>query len=118
VLNVEVTLPVFDVAAEVGLLSSVLGARTLYAVGEPPTMVGMIFGPWSVGPCLRLVTASTPIAPVTVHIDVGTRVESSYARAVAAGADIAAPPVEQPWSIREFVIRLADGHHVVVNGPA
>lgn len=117
VLNVEVALPVLDVATEVGLLSSVLGARTLYAVGEPPTMVGMIFGPWSVGPCLRLVTASTPIAPVTVNIDVGTRFDSSYARAVAAGADIAALPVKQPWGIREFVIRLSDGHHLIVNGP-
>jgi RimJ/RimL family protein N-acetyltransferase len=118
VLNVEATLPVLDVATEVGLLRSALGARTLYAVGEPPTMVGMIFGPWSVGPCLRLVTASTPIAPVRVNIDAGTEFDSSYARAVAAGADIAAPPVEQPWGIREFIIRLSSGHHLVVNGPA
>lgn len=118
VLNVEVTLPVLDVAAAVGLLSSVLGARTLYAVGEPPAMVGVIFGPWSVGPCLRLVTASAPVAPVTVNIDVGTEFDSSYARVVAAGADVAALPVEQPWGMREFVIRLSSGHHLVVTGPA
>ena len=53
VLNVEVTLPVRDVAAALDLLRSVLGARTLYSVGEPASMVGVVFGPWSVGPCLR-----------------------------------------------------------------
>jgi RimJ/RimL family protein N-acetyltransferase len=118
VLNVEVTLPVLDVASQLELLRSVLGARTLYAVGDPPVMVGAVFGPWSVGPCLRLVTASSPIAPVTANVDVGTEFDSAYRHAVAGGADIAAPPVEQPWGMREFVLRLSDGHQLVVTGPA
>ncbi len=118
VLNVEVTLPVRDVSAQLDLLSAVLGARALYAVDEPPTMVGVVFGPWSVGPCLRLVAASSPIAPVTVNVDVGTEFDSSYRRAVAVGADIAVPPVEQPWGMREFVLRLSDGHRLVLTGPA
>jgi RimJ/RimL family protein N-acetyltransferase len=118
VLNVEVTLPVLYVAAQLDLLRSVLGARPLYAVDDPPTMVGVVFGPWSVGPCLRLVATPSPIAPVTVNVDVGTEFDSSYRRAVAVGADIAAPPVEQPWGMREFVLRLSDGHQLVVTGPA
>lgn len=118
VLNVEVTLPVLDVAAEVGLLRSALGARTLYAVGEPPTMVGVIFGPWSVGPCLRLVAARPPIAPITVNIDLGTDLDAAYRRATATGADLTSAPVEQPWGMREFAIRLSDGHQLVVTGPA
>jgi RimJ/RimL family protein N-acetyltransferase len=118
VLNVEVGLPVLDIAAQLDVLRSVLGARPLYVVGDPPTMVGVVFGPWSVGPCLRLVAASSPIAPVTVNVDVGTEFDSSYRRAVAMGADIAAPPVEQPWGMREFVLRLPDGHQLVVTGPA
>jgi RimJ/RimL family protein N-acetyltransferase len=118
VLNVEVTLPVLDIAAHLDLLRSVLGARPLYEVGDPPIMVGVVFGPWSVGPCLRLVAASSPIAPVTVTVDVGAEFDASYRRAVAAGADVSAPPVEQPWGMREFVLRLSDGHQLVLTGPA
>jgi RimJ/RimL family protein N-acetyltransferase len=118
VLSVEVTLPVQDVAFELELLQSVLGARTLYEVGDPPAMVGVVFGPWSVGPSLRLVTASSSVAPVTVSVDVGTEFDASYGRATATGADVAAAPVEQPWGIREFVLTLSDGHQLVVTGPA
>lgn len=118
VLSVEATLPVRDVAVELDLLRSVLGARSLYEVGDPPTMVGVVFGPWSVGPSLRLVAATSPITPVTVGIDVGTEFDASYGRAVATGADVASAPVEQPWGMREFVLRLSDGHQLVVTGPA
>ena len=117
VLSVEVTLPVRDVAGDLDVVRSALGARTLYDVGDPPTMVGAVFGPWSVGPCIRLVAARSPITPVTVTVDVGTELHSSYVRAIAAGADVAAPPVEQPWGLREFVLRLADGHQLAVTGP-
>ena len=48
VLNIEVTLRVLDVAAERDLLRSVLGARMLYGAGDPPTMAGVVLGPWSV----------------------------------------------------------------------
>ena len=118
VLNIEVTLPVLDVGAHLDLLRSVVGARPLYAVGDPPVMIGVVFGPWSVGPCVRLVAAPSPIAPVTATVDVGTEFDSTYRRAVAVGGDIAAPPVEQPWGMREFVLRLPDGHRLVVTGPA
>ena len=117
-LNIEVTLRVLDVAAERDLLRSVLGARTLYGAGDPPTMAGVVLGPWSVGPGLRLVATRPPIAPVTVNVDVGAEFELTYGRAVAANADIAAPPVEQPWGMREFVLRLSAGHQLVMTGPA
>jgi uncharacterized glyoxalase superfamily protein PhnB len=74
--------------------------------------------PWRVGPCLRLAAAPLPIAPVTATVDVGAEFDSTYRRAVAMGADIAAPPVEQPWGMREFVLRLSDGHQLVVTDPA
>ena len=118
VLSVEVTLPVLDVVTELEILRSALKARALYEIGDPPAMVGVVFGPWSVGPCLRLVAAPPPIAPATVTVDVGTEFDSSYRRAVAAGADIVALPAEKPWGMWEFVIRLTAGHQVVVTGPA
>jgi len=78
----------------------------------------VVFGPWSVGPGLRLVAASSPIASVTVSVDVGTEFDASYCRATATGAAVASAPVEQPWGMREFVLRLSDGHQLVVTGPA
>jgi hypothetical protein len=118
VLNAEATLPVLDVAAALDVLRAVIGARVLYEVGDPPAMVGVVFGPWSVGPGLRLVAAPSPIAPITVTVDVGTGFDSAHHRAVVAGAGIASPPVAQPWGIREFVLRLPDGHQLVVTGPS
>jgi RimJ/RimL family protein N-acetyltransferase len=118
VLSIEAILPVRNVATQVDLLRDVLGARTLYSVDDPPSMVGVVFGPWNVGPSLRLVTASSPIAPVTLSVDVGTEFDASYGRAIATGADVASAPVEQPWGMREFVLRLSDGHQLVVTGPA
>lgn len=118
VLSIEVTLQVHDVATEFALLRSALGATTQFEVGDPPEVVGVVFGPWSVGPCLRLMAAPGAIAPVTVNIDVGTGFDACYRRAVAAGADIASHPVEQPWGTREFVLRLSDGHQLVVTGPS
>ena len=91
---------------------------TLYSANDPPTMAGVVFGPWSVGPGLRLVTASSPIAPVTLSVDVGAEFNASYDRATATGADVASAPVEQPWGMREFVLTLSDGHQLVVTGPA
>jgi uncharacterized glyoxalase superfamily protein PhnB len=81
-------------------------------------MVGVVFGPWSVGPSVRLVATQSPIAPVTVNIDVGTEFDAAYGRATATGAEIASAPVEQPWGMREFAIRLSAGHQLVVTGLA
>jgi uncharacterized glyoxalase superfamily protein PhnB len=53
-----------------------------------------------------------------VNVDVTVEFDASYRRAVAAGADVAVPPVEQRWGMREFAIRLPDGHRVVASGPA
>lgn len=118
VLSVEVTVPVRDVIAEFGRLRSVLGARTLYTAGDPVTTVGVVFGPWSVGPSLRLVAASSPIAPITIGVDVGAELDAAYRRASTMGADGVSAPIERPWGMREFVLRLSDGHQLVVTGPA
>jgi RimJ/RimL family protein N-acetyltransferase len=118
VLSVEVTIPVRNIASQLGLLRSVFGARTQFLVGDPPTLAGVVFGQWSVGPGLRLAAASPPIPPITVSIDVGTGFDECYGRATAAEATIATAPILQPWGLREFALRLSDGHHLVVTGPA
>ncbi|CPV55752.1 N-acetyltransferase GCN5 [Mycobacteroides abscessus subsp. abscessus] len=118
VLGVEVSLPVSDIRSELALLESVLRARAGYELGDPPELAGVVFGAWSVAPALRLVAAPPPITPLVINVDAGTEFDAAYRRALAAGADIAAEPVEQPWGASEFVLRLTDGHQLVVSGPA
>jgi RimJ/RimL family protein N-acetyltransferase len=118
VLGIEVALPVVDVGAALDVLRSVFGARIAYDAGDPPVVVGVVFGPWSVGPSVRLVTATPSVSPVTATVDVGTDFDAVYGRAVAKGADVVSDPIEQPWGAREFVLRLSDGHQLVVTGPA
>ncbi len=118
VLDVEVALPVLDVVANLQLLRSLLGARISYVVGDPPAIAGVVLGPWSVGPRIRLAATDTAVVPVTMTVDVGTEFDSAYGRALELSDHIAAPPVEQPWGMHEFVLRLPDGHQLVVTGPA
>lgn len=119
VLNAEAVLPVRDVAAGLTLLRTALGARTLFTAGDPPYVAGMGFGPWSAGPRLRLeATRRWRVARVTLCLDVGTEFEALHRRAAAAGADIVRPPAETAWGTREFVLRLPEGHRLVVAAPA
>lgn len=119
VLNAEVALPVRDVAARLTLLEAALGGRTLFTAGDPPYVAGVGFGPWSVGPRLQLVaTRRWRIARVTLYLDAGIEFEALHRRAVGAGADIVHPPAEKPWGTREFVLRLPEGHHIVLTAPA
>ncbi|SHF86459.1 bleomycin family antibiotic N-acetyltransferase TlmB [Streptoalloteichus hindustanus] len=118
-LNAEVALPVRDVAATLTLLREALGGRTLFSVGDPPEVAGVSFGPWSVGPRLQLVsTRRWRIARVTLYLDVGVELEALHDRAVDAGADVVQRPTEQPWGMRECVVQLPEGHHIVLTAPA
>ncbi|MCB5909687.1 GNAT family N-acetyltransferase [Streptomyces pinistramenti] len=119
VLHVEPVLPVADVPATLELLQPILSARVGFAVGEPIEVAGLVLGPWSVGPSLRLVTASqSQSGPVTLALDVGTEFDSLYQRAIEAESGQVEPPVEQPWGVREFVFQLPDGHRLEFSAPA
>ncbi len=42
------------------------------------------------------------------------RVEEYHDRAVAAGAEVVKPLREEPWGMREFGLRTADGHRLMI----
>ncbi|MFE7312347.1 GNAT family N-acetyltransferase [Streptomyces sp. NPDC057555] len=119
VLHIEPVLPVADVAATLQLLRTVLSARVAFSVGEPVEVAGLVLGPWSVGPSIRLVTAPrSQSVPVTLTLDVATAFDNLYRRAVDSGIGQVEPAVEQPWGVREFVFQLPDGHRLVFSAPA
>jgi uncharacterized glyoxalase superfamily protein PhnB len=41
-------------------------------------------------------------------------VDGYHRRAVAAGAEILKPPKDEPWGMREFGLRTADGHRLMI----
>ena len=43
-------------------------------------------------------------------IHVGRDLDGRFAKFQAAGVDVASPPTDQPWGLRDFRIRDADGH--------
>ncbi|GAA0415999.1 GNAT family N-acetyltransferase [Streptomyces luteireticuli] len=119
VLHVEPMLPVADVAATLEVLRSVLSARVAFSVGDPVEVAGLVLGPWSVGPSIRIVTAPrSQSAPVTLALDVGTGLDDLYRRAADSGVGRVEPPIEQPWGVREFVFQLPEGHRLVFGAPA
>ena len=47
------------------------------------------------------------------YLDV-TDVEAWHARAAAAGAEFVKPLRDEPWGMREFGLRTADGHRIMI----
>ncbi|MEU7137686.1 GNAT family N-acetyltransferase [Streptomyces sp. NPDC046261] len=119
-LGVIAELPVRDVAATLALLGAALGARTGFAIGEPPEFAEVALTPWSAGPRFRLAAVGRRqrVSPVRLHLDVATAAGPLHRRAVAAGARVDGEPTRQPWGRTEFVITLPEGHELTVSAPA
>lgn len=45
-------------------------------------------------------------------------VDQAHADAIAAGGEVVRPPQNEPWGVREFLLRHPDGHYFRVSGPA
>lgn len=44
-------------------------------------------------------------------------VDAAHAECLRTAAEIIRPPVNEPWGVREFLIRHPDGHYFRVSGP-
>ncbi|MFO0833173.1 MAG: VOC family protein [Phycisphaerales bacterium] len=44
-------------------------------------------------------------------------VQAAHAECLRAGVQVARPPVNEPWGLREFLLRHPDGHYFRVSGP-
>ncbi|GAA0493341.1 GNAT family N-acetyltransferase [Streptomyces sp. NPDC046215] len=119
VLGTVVELPVRDVAGTLRLVTAALGARTTFAMGDPPYLAEVGLSPWSGGPRFRLAAMDPeePPSPVLLHLDAATRLDALHRAAADAGAPVSGPPVLRPWGRREFVITLEEGHELTLSGP-
>ena len=118
VLHLDPVLQVADVPATVELLRAALGAQVSFAVGEPADMAGLVFGPWSTGPGVRLVQRQAQeCAPLEISLDVSAGFGDLYQAVAASGATGIELPADKPWGKREFAFRLPEGHRIVVNAP-
>ncbi len=117
VLAVRPTLHVRDIHASAELLTTVLGLRTSFLYGDPPTFARLGVGEWSGSPGLDLRAADGAVTPTPVAVDIGVETDTVHARALAAGMEVRTPPTDQPWYRREFTFVLPEGHVVRVIGP-
>ncbi|MFD5823972.1 GNAT family N-acetyltransferase [Lentzea sp. NPDC060358] len=118
VVHLQPVVQVADVTATATLLCAALAARVSFTVGEPADMAGIVLGPWSTGPGVRLVRCSpSTCAPVEIGLDVGSGFAELYQSVLGSGAVHVEPPVDQPWGRREFAFRLPEGHRIVVSTP-
>ncbi|ACU37547.1 GNAT family N-acetyltransferase [Actinosynnema mirum] len=119
VVHLQPVVQVVDVAATAALLVAVLGARVSFIAGEPAHVAGIVLGPWSTGPGLRLVRPPRgECAPVELVLDVGPGFVGLRESALASGVAGVEPIVDQPWGRREFALRLPEGHRVVLSTPS
>lgn len=116
--HLEPLLSVEDVEATAELLRSALAARVVFTVGEPAEMAGMVFGPWTTGPSVRLVRKPRQdCAPVEFVLDAVSGSADLHHAATESRAKEIEPPVRQPWGRTEFAFRLSEGHRIVVSTP-
>jgi len=113
--GLQPVLPVANVAAAAAWLCQVLGFEVDFLYGEPP-MHGRvrIDGDWGAPVYIHLAHADAlPVRPCgEIRVHVGAEIDALFEHVRAAGAEIVLPPVDQPWGLREFVLRTPDGHRL------
>ena len=82
-----------------------LGWEKAWAWGNPPTFGGVRSGQCEVFLCEGCQGAGG----VWMSIWVGN-VDDVFRHCVEAGIDVARPPTDEPWHVREMAVRHPDGH--------
>lgn len=103
-------MPVTDVSAATQFYADVLGLD----IGMDLGWIGTCVAPDSPSVQLSVITvdASAPLTPaVSIGVD---DVDSAFAQAVTTGAEIVYPLTDEPWGVRRFFLRDADGNVVNV----
>ena len=116
--GVQPVLPVPDVAAAADWFVRVLGFELDFLHGEPALHGRVKLGDRSWGDPIRIHlsrsgTSGVPdTAQAELRLHVGHDLDGLYRHVVAAGATVAAPPVDRPWGLREFIVVAPGGHHL------
>lgn len=111
-------LEVRDLQRTLAYYEGVLGFSRWFAwpEGDAPRAAGVVLGP------VRFIFDHAPEAVdrapklgagVSFYIDVGDDdLDAYHGRVVARGANVTAPPTDQPWGDRTFTVRDPDGYQL------
>lgn len=113
VYSLQPALAVTDVRATAEYYRDKLGFQIGFMFGEPPTYAGLWLGEWSAtGANIHLSRADPPLLTrgISLYINVGPGIDELHATFRARGVDMAGEVVQQPWGMREFVIRDCNGY--------
>jgi len=110
-----------DVARSIEFYCARLGFALEWSYGAPPNAASVCRKQWQpLGVSIRFTrVAHEPLArPGSLAISVSD-VDRVYEELLAAGAEVQAPPQDQPWGLRELAILDCDGNHLrFIGAPA
>jgi uncharacterized glyoxalase superfamily protein PhnB len=116
--GLQPVLPVPDVAAAADWFVRVLGFELDFLLGEPVAQHSRVKagdGRWGAPVYIHMSRHAGPIAPCgATRLHVGHDIDALHAHAVAQGATVLQPPTDQPWALREMVLRSPGGHRLVL----
>lgn len=115
--GVQPVLPVPDVSAAADWFCRSLGFDVDFLHGKPPYYGRIKLGDRSWGDpiYLHLAQEAGPIVPCgEIRLHVGHDLDGLHRHVLACGAEVAEPPADQPWGLREFVVVAPGGHRLVL----
>lgn len=101
-------LAVADVRAAVEFYTTRLGFRCAFTEGDPPTFAGLLLDEVQI---FLQEGASNPGAS-SIYFVVGDA-DELFAFHQASGVEIAQPPIDQHYQLRDYVIRDLNGYYLV-----
>lgn len=119
--GVQPVLPVPDVAAAVDWFCRTLGFGLDFVLGEPPEYARVKLGDRSWGDPIYIhlrATAQAGQRGGEIRLHCGDDIDGLFHHVRGSGAEIVEPPTDQPWGLREFIVRAPGGHEIIVGQPS
>ena len=115
--GVQPVLPVHDVAAAADWFCRVLGFELDFLHGDPVVHGRVKLGDRSHGDPVYIHLSRTegaiqPCGETRLHV--GHDIDGLHAHVLASGGTVLLPPTDQPWGLREIVVRSPAGHRLVL----
>lgn len=110
--QIHPTLTVSDLGAAIEFYTNKLGFQFGFTWGEPPVFAGVTLGKVQV-----FLQLGTPQHDMSGVFFVVGDADELYEFQRANGVEIAEPPADRTWQMRDYVVRDLDGHRLVFGHP-